>query len=274
MNLKEIEQAVEKIQSHLFKNSNSFALGMLKSHFRGAGIQFKEHQVYMPGDDVRFIDWKLLAKSQTPFIKTFEEERNVEIAVVIDLTNSLFVGSNGKLKIDIAFDICFLLYLLADKTKDNVSVSIISNDIQRIPSSRGKIGIVHLLAKLQELQLYPANLSVGVKKEEGNALSRIKELKSLLAQKKQVIYMTDLEIYRGEHQEIEKVLMRSNIHCFVMESPIETGRLNSSFYVNEEGKRLFFTSDGVKGHKYFNKGKWRSLNTDERYLDSFVREMF
>ncbi len=63
MNIVEIEKTVAKIQTHLFKNSNSYAIGMLKSHFRGAGIQFKEHQVYCHGDDVRFIDWKLSAKT-------------------------------------------------------------------------------------------------------------------------------------------------------------------------------------------------------------------
>ena len=47
---------------------------------------FKEHQIYSHGDDVRFIDWKLLAKSQTPYIKTFEEERNVEISIILDAT--------------------------------------------------------------------------------------------------------------------------------------------------------------------------------------------
>ena len=99
MNLLEIEKIVSKIQSNLFKNSNSFSVGMLKSHFKGAGLQFKEHQVYNPGDDVRFIDWKLSAKTQNTFVKTFEEERNVEINVVIDVSNSMFVGYKNVSKL-------------------------------------------------------------------------------------------------------------------------------------------------------------------------------
>ena len=85
MNLKEIEKVVGNIQEHLFRNSNSFSIGMLRSHFKGAGLQFKEHQVYAPGDDVRFIDWKLSAKTNTTFVKTFEEERNVEIHIFLDI---------------------------------------------------------------------------------------------------------------------------------------------------------------------------------------------
>ena len=78
MKLNEVRKTVSQIKANLFKNSNSFSIGMLKSHFKGSGLQFKEHQVYAFGDDIRFIDWKMLAKTSQPFVKTFEEERNVE----------------------------------------------------------------------------------------------------------------------------------------------------------------------------------------------------
>jgi uncharacterized protein (DUF58 family) len=77
VNIAEVRRVVGRIQASLFKNSNSTSVGVLKSQFRGTGLQFREHQVYEPGDDVRFIDWKILAKMNTPYIKTFEEERNV-----------------------------------------------------------------------------------------------------------------------------------------------------------------------------------------------------
>ena len=63
MDLKKVNTVVSKLQASIFKNSNSFSIGMLKSHFRGTGLQFKEHQVYNYGDDVRFIDWSILAKT-------------------------------------------------------------------------------------------------------------------------------------------------------------------------------------------------------------------
>ena len=91
MNLKEIERVVGMIQAHIFRNSNAYSAGMLKSHFRGSGLQFREHQVYVPGDDVRFIDWKLSARAPNVYVKTFEEERNVEIVVFVDLSHTLFL---------------------------------------------------------------------------------------------------------------------------------------------------------------------------------------
>ena len=59
MDIKEIERVVASVQHAVFRNANNVAAGVLRSRFRGAGLQFREHQVYAPGDDVRFIDWKL-----------------------------------------------------------------------------------------------------------------------------------------------------------------------------------------------------------------------
>src|SRR5690606_12962703 len=124
MNLKEIERIVGTIQSHIFKNSNAYSAGMLKSHFRGSGLQFREHQIYVPGDDVRFIDWKLTARSQNIYIKTFEEERNVEMAVVVDLSHSLLYGYKDTSKLQAIVEIVALLYILAGETNDLVRVII------------------------------------------------------------------------------------------------------------------------------------------------------
>ena len=68
--------------------------GNYRSTFKGPGLEFNEVREYQDGDDVRFIDWKILAKTAQPFIKTFEEERNVQIAVVIDIGASMFYGWN------------------------------------------------------------------------------------------------------------------------------------------------------------------------------------
>lgn len=88
---------------------------MLKTNIKGTGLQFKEHQVYNFGDDIRFIDWKILAKTSHPYVKTFNEERNVEIVVVIDASTTMMTGYNGVSKLQAAIEICCLLYLLAKK---------------------------------------------------------------------------------------------------------------------------------------------------------------
>ena len=123
---------------------------MLKSHFRGAGLQFKEHQVYNPGDDVRFIDWKLSAKTNTTFIKTFEEERNIEIYSILDLSESLLTGYKNVSKLQAAIEITCLLYLLAEKTKDNIIPVIFTDKAQILPVSSGRAGITLIYFSTRE----------------------------------------------------------------------------------------------------------------------------
>jgi uncharacterized protein (DUF58 family) len=144
MNLKEVEKVVAGIQSQLFKNSNSYAIGMLKSHFKGTGLQFKEHQVYVPGDDVRFMDWKLSAKTRTSYIKTFEEERNIEITVLLDITLSMFTGYKGVSKFQAAIELTCLLYLLAKETGDKVQVILWVDREVSLPLKSGKRGLFNL----------------------------------------------------------------------------------------------------------------------------------
>lgn len=158
MNTKEVHDIVARIKSSLFKNSNSYSIGMLKSHFRGTGLKFKEHQVYSHGDDVRFIDWNMLAKTNNPYIKTFEEERNVVISVIVDCTSTMFMGYEKKSKIQISLEIICLLYLLSEKTSDFVEVILCTGTKNiRVSKRNGEKGIVALVKTLKQENLLKDN---------------------------------------------------------------------------------------------------------------------
>ncbi len=157
MDLKEVHRAVAKIQGQIFRRSNSYAVGVLKSSIRGAGIQYKEHKVYTHGDDIRFFDWKLSARTNTPFVKTFEEERNVEIDVVIDITPSFLLGHYKKSKIHAAIEILALLYLLSEKTGDKVKAVLWSDRELWLPARSGHEGIVALMAALRKIEIFNEN---------------------------------------------------------------------------------------------------------------------
>ena len=163
MDLKSVERTVAKIKNSLFKNSNSFSIGMLKSKFRGTGLQFKEHQVYSHGDDVRFIDWKILAKTSNPYIKTFEEERNVEIVVVIDATETMMTGYNGVSKLQASVELCCLLYLLAKESGDYVHAVIVSDRVTSLRRASGEAGVISLVSALErdELMNSRGNINIG-----------------------------------------------------------------------------------------------------------------
>lgn len=276
MNLKEIEKVVASIQSQLFKNSNSYSIGMLKSHFKGAGLQFKEHQVYAPGDDVRFIDWKLSAKTNTMFIKTFEEERNIEIHTFIDVTETMFVGYKGVSKLQAAIELTCLLYLLADKTKDKVSPIIYIDRPIILPLASGQEGIIMLISQLQKLGLLnnDGKLNLGFEIEMNSEIGnkKIALIKSLVARRKEVVLLTDFSSY-DNLDILKKLFYRRNLHTMKLESPIETQQNFPFMVFGRSNKKSGMSKSYTKDNKLQEKDRFKRINVKERYLESFIREM-
>src|SRR5438128_4056032 len=83
--------------------------GQFRSHFKGHGVQFSEHRLYVPGDDIRHIDWKVSARSRDPLIKKYEEERELTVFLVVDVSASNRFGSGKKLKAEVAAEVTGML---------------------------------------------------------------------------------------------------------------------------------------------------------------------
>lgn len=275
MDLKEVRKAVGKIQSNLFKNSNSFSVGMLKSHFKGTGLQFKEHQVYTFGDDTRFIDWKLLAKSTHPYIKTFEEERNVEITVVIDAAPTMLYGHEGVSKFQAALEICCLLYLLAKETNDFVHALIVTDSITSVPSSNGERGLTQFITTMQRLKLLNADGNVNLEirpdfeREERKIYNGI--LKHV-GKKREIVILSDLLNFMRP-EAIEQLVKRNHVHCFRIISPIDEhhGRgieIFGTFYGKSFLGEIHKASAQKSEEKYI-----KTINVKDRHLENFIREM-
>lgn len=277
MNLIEIEKIVAGIQNHIFKNSNSYAIGMLKSHFKGAGLQFKEHQVYMPGDDVRFIDWKLSAKTNNMFVKTFEEERNVEIIAFVDITNTMFMGYKNISKLKASLELACLLYMLTEKTNDNVTTILFHNDITVLPPFSGRKGITALVSTLSRMGLLDEQGEIILHNKNEYALDEKRKLsvmRSYVARGKEVVYLGDLSEI-NDTESFNKILAHPNMHCFKICSPIDKASAMPFSVFGMQGKskgKKFFRLKKEKSLELF-KGKWKEILVSERYLEDFVRNM-
>lgn len=274
MNLKEIKKIVGGLQRHLFKNSNSFSVGMLKSHFKGAGLQFKEHQVYAVGDDVRFIDWKLSAKTNNTFVKTFEEERNIEIVVFVDFTESLLIGANEVSKLQAIIEITCLLYLLAEKSKDRVRTVIVSDDIQILPPSSGNEGLSLFISRLEKNELISKEGKVNFMRRRKNIVDDKKKfalLKSYVARNKEVVLLSDLSELHNE-KELNKLTYKRNLHTFQVLSPLDIEG-KKQFSVLAHRKNKTYSSSAKKGEVLKLKGKLKRLDVGKRYLEDFIHEM-
>lgn len=279
MNLKEIERVVGMIQSHIFKNSNAYATGMLKSHFRGSGLQFREHQIYVPGDDVRFIDWKLSARSDHTYIKTFEEDRNVEIVVFLDLSQTLFYGYNQVSKLQALIEIIALLYLLAGETHDAIRVIIWANKTINLPPKKGKEGLTLFISMLEKLNVIDADGKVIISEKNINnilpELSKVAQIKAFLARRKEVIYLGDLSLMKDRNV-WDKLLDKKHMHCFRIFSPVDKN-IGMPFLFKTKnaatGKSIISDLKGSNEQALFVKERFKEIGVHERYLERFVREL-
>lgn len=279
MNLKEIERVVGMIQAHIFKNSNAYSTGMLKSHFRGSGLQFREHQIYVPGDDVRFIDWKVSARSQNIYIKTFEEERNVEIVVFIDLSNTLFYGFEGVSKLQAMIEIVALLYLLAGQTHDLIRVVIWGEKTMNLPPKKGKEGLTLFISMMEKLGLIDKNgkviLNQDSKINSHTEENKIAQIKAFLARRKEVIYLGDLSLVKNKDL-WSKLLDKKSMHCFRVYSPVDKNT-NMPFLLKVKnplnGKSMVRDLNLAEDQPLFMKERFKEIGVHERYLERFVKEL-
>ena len=125
---------------------NATLSGEYHSVFKGQGLNFAEVREYQEGDDVRLIDWNVTAKAGKPFIKIFEEERELTVYLVVDISASGQFGTLTQSKVDVAADIAALLGFSAIKNNDQVGLLLFSNHVEKyIPPKKGKKHILRIL---------------------------------------------------------------------------------------------------------------------------------
>ena len=213
MNLAKVHKMVTRVQSSLFKHSNSYFQGAFQTSFKGSGVQFKEHQVYQYGDEIRFIDWNLLARKNMTYVKTFEEERNVHILCILPIRASLIFKEENETKLEAALEaICFFI-LMAGKTKDFVDVLIDFNGLKVIKNLQGEMGIVNFFSVLEKLDILRPDGKINFKnvvasKDEFN----VDKCRKYFEKNKQVVLLTDQHSLKNEAD--NKILKTFKIKTF------------------------------------------------------------
>ena len=128
---------------------NDLLGGEYHSVFKGRGMMFSEVREYQPGDDIRLIDWNVSARVGRPFIKIFEEERELTVYLLVDVSCSGQFGTIEKLKMDLGTEIAAVLGFSAIKNNDKVGVIFFSSKVEKyIPPKKGKSHILRLIREL------------------------------------------------------------------------------------------------------------------------------
>jgi uncharacterized protein (DUF58 family) len=160
-----------------------FIAGLHKSPYHGFSVEFAEHRQYMPGDNIRDLDWKVFAKSDRFYIKQYEEETNLKAYLLLDCSASMGYSSGGTAKLEYASLLSAALSFIMLKQRDAVGLVTFDERIRRYLPPRSKSGHLHIL--LQEL----ANQTAGDKTDIASALH---EMAERISRRGLIIILSDL----------------------------------------------------------------------------------
>ena len=159
---KRILQKVKHIEIRTKGLVNDLFSGEYHSAFKGQGMTFSEVREYYPGDDIRMIDWNVTARNNAPFIKVFEEERELTVYILVDISSSGGFGTINQLKSDISAELASVLGFSAIRNQDKVGLILFSSRVEKyIPPKKNKS---HILRLIREVLFHkPTNKETSIK---------------------------------------------------------------------------------------------------------------
>lgn len=149
---REILRKVRQVEIRSRKFVDESLVGAYHSVFKGQGMDFAEVREYQPGDDVRSIDWNVTAKMDRPFIKVYEEERELTIMLIVDVSASGDFGSSQQTKRELAAELASVLAFSATRNNDKVGLILFSDTIEKVIMP--KKGRAHVLRVIREILFY------------------------------------------------------------------------------------------------------------------------
>lgn len=181
----EILKKVKRIEIDTRKMVNNIFSGEYHTHFKGQGMTFSDFREYVAGDDIRSISWTLTARAGKPYIKTFEEERELTMILAVDVSGSQDYGSNNFFKGETLTYVAATLAFSAIKNNDQVGLLLFSNDVELyIPPKKGRSQVYRILREL----LYFKPRHTGT-----NIASALDYLRGVLKKRATVFLLSDFQ---------------------------------------------------------------------------------
>jgi uncharacterized protein (DUF58 family) len=200
MDTKELLKKVRKIEIKTRRLSNHLFSGEYNTTFKGKGMTFSEVRRYQFGDDVRAIDWNVTARYNEPYIKVFEEERELTMMLMVDVSGSGDFGTNLQFKKDTATEIAATLAFSATQNNDKIGLILFSDQIELyIPPKKGKSHVLRIIRELIEFKPKSNKTSVS---EAFKFLSGI--------QKKRAIVFMISDFMAGDYQHTLKIAAKKH----------------------------------------------------------------
>jgi uncharacterized protein (DUF58 family) len=161
MDTKELLKKVRKIEIKSRGLSNQIFSGEYQSAFKGRGMAFSEVREYQVGDEIRTIDWNVTARFNHPYVKVFDEEREMTVMLLVDVSGSKNFGTQAQLKQELATELCAVISFSAIQNNDKVGVLFFSDQVEKfIPPKKGRSHILMIIRALIDFK--PAHKGTNV----------------------------------------------------------------------------------------------------------------
>lgn len=274
MNTQELLKKVRKIEIKTRRLSDAVFGGEYHSAFKGRGMTFSEVRQYQFGDDVRNIDWNVTARYNEPYIKVFEEERELTLMLVVDVSSSTLFGTQNQIKKEIITELCATLAFSALQNNDKVGLLLFSDQVELfVPPKKGKSHILRIIRELLEFKPEHKKTDVsGALKYMAGVLKK-KAIVFVLSDFMSDDYMKTLQIIGRKHdvtgvriydkheQELPKIGL-------VQFKDLETGK-NLFINTNSSKTRREYADHHIEKAAYFKNAFTRS---DAGAIDLETRE--
>lgn len=153
--VRKIEIKTRGLSSHIFS-------GEYHSAFKGRGMAFSEVREYQPGDDIRSIDWNVTARFNHTYVKIFEEERELTVMLLVDISGSGLFGTRKQFKKDLIIELCAVLSFSAIQNNDKIGVLFFSDKVEKfIPPKKGKSHILRIIRELIDFEPSSNGTNIG-----------------------------------------------------------------------------------------------------------------
>jgi Uncharacterized conserved protein (some members contain a von Willebrand factor type A (vWA) domain) len=158
----ELLRKVRKIEIRTKALSHQIFAGEYHSAFKGRGMAFSEVREYQYGDDVRSMDWNVTARLRSPYVKVFEEEREMTVVLLIDISRSGLFGTQERTKRDLIAEIAAVLSFSASINNDKVGALFFSDHVEKfIPPKKGRSNLLHIIREIIELKPESDGTDIG-----------------------------------------------------------------------------------------------------------------
>lgn len=209
---RELLKKVKKIEISTRHLVNEVFGGEYHSVFKGRGMEFAEVREYTPGDEIRTIDWNVSARTGTPYVKLFEEERELTVMVMVDASASGAFGTKGQMKRNLAAELSAVLAFSAVKNNDKVGLIIFTDHVEKfIPPRKGRS---HVLRVIREVLNHEPQ-------HQGTNIQSALEFMNRVLRKRSVVFMISDFLDEGYEKSVKQSSRKHDMLSFHLHDPWE-----------------------------------------------------